>query len=226
MPAPGSEVNVQDFIFSIPRIELKLDFGNSIESNAFQESPPRSLYDWLVSCLHKCTIVAEFYWILAPALSHQRGTYAPLLADRTERELILSPSGNTLLEENLLRRNMTVHLCESSSQFSPVVGGESFDVRQGKEMMIDSGFQDYWVRDTFCFNVGKRIADGGPGNRNSQFFRPFMGQPLIQSKLGDFDRRRRHPVNRTQGFAVSRDDLDILVIAGKQHPAVKPMLAS
>src|SRR5208282_670789 len=140
MPAPGSGIDVENLVFSIPGIEFELNLSQPIKSDAFQEASPGGFHDGLVRGFHKCAGIAEIDWILPSALGHERSIGAPVFAYRTEGKLILSPSGNTLLNQNFLRRNVSAHLSESSTQLGRVVGRQSFDIRLREEMMIDGGF--------------------------------------------------------------------------------------
>src|SRR5882724_4595215 len=145
MPTPGSGVDIENLIFLIPGIKFKLHFGDAIKPDTLQKLSPSRFNDRLDHCLHECAGIAEINRILPFALGHKRGIYAPVFAYRTERKLILSPAGNTLLNEDFIRWNVPAHLSKPSFQLWPGFGRQSFNIRLWEEMMIDGWFQNYRI---------------------------------------------------------------------------------
>src|SRR6202011_5519390 len=113
-PAPGPGIDVENLVLSISEIKLELNFSHSIESNAFQEPSPVGFHDGLARRLNKCAGITELYRILPSALGHKRSIGLPVFEYSTEGKLILTASRNTLLDENLISRNVPAHLRESS----------------------------------------------------------------------------------------------------------------
>src|SRR5262249_18019069 len=137
--APGSRIDVEEFVFAIARIKFEFDFHETVVIHSAQESLSQFLEDGELNRFNKRAGASELRRMLAPVARHH-GCHTGSFSEECEiSKDLLAPAGNEILNHDFAGWKQSFSLPETSHQFFSGVRTPRFYFGCVYEMFLDSG---------------------------------------------------------------------------------------